>query len=134
MSTNLDSVPEGLTPEQFFERKGSMRYLESEQRLMVAILRDAIECLQKHVHTQDIKGRRIFLDAQEWLIHEDSEWPFSFFNCCAALGMNAEYIRDGLTEWLKREQGRKQEERSMRKKSFGRHVGGRSRHQITSKK
>ena len=54
--------------------------LEPEKKLMLAILKDAIECEDK-----------------EWILDEsESEYLFSFKNICETLGFNPNYLRKGI--------------------------------------
>ena len=40
-----------------------------------------------------------FNDAENWLMHEKSDWFFSFEPICEALNLNPDYIRAGLLRW-----------------------------------
>jgi hypothetical protein len=40
-----------------------------------------------------------FADAQAWILESNSEWIFSFVNCCEALGIEPDYLRQGLLRW-----------------------------------
>ena len=91
--------PDTLLPSQYFaalRRKGAH---EPERRLVIAVLQDAVDCFQKHLHARDRKARQLFLDAEEWIMSEDRTWPFSFENVCDLLQINAEYLRRGLASW-----------------------------------
>ena len=73
--------PDAVLPEQFKPR----RALSSEQRLMVAVLENAVECYQKYALLANRRARRLFKEAHEWIYCGESDWPFSFENICAAL-------------------------------------------------
>lgn len=91
--------PDTLLPSQYFavlKRKGAH---EPERRLVIAVLRDAVDCFQKHLRARDAKARQLFHDAEEWICSEDRSWPFSFENVCDLLQINAEYLRRGLLTW-----------------------------------
>ena len=68
---------------------------------MLAVLQDAIECFQQYAGARDGKHERLFLQAQEWILERDSDWPFSFENICETLHLDPNYIRCGL---LKKQQ------------------------------
>ena len=87
---------------QYLETLRSRTRLEPERELMLAVLEDAIVCFQKYAFARDGKGRRLFLDAQRWIVEKDCNWPFSFENICIQLGMDSSYIRGGLLKWEKR--------------------------------
>ena len=70
--------------------------LGPQERLMLAVLEDAIECFQKYAGARDGKRERLFLEAEEWILERDSDWPFSFENICDILDLDPNYIRRGL--------------------------------------
>jgi hypothetical protein len=72
---------------------------EGEQRLMLAVLEDAIEYFQEYVLATDKKGKQLFQEAEEWILEKNNEWIFSFENICEVLGLNPNYIRQGLLRW-----------------------------------
>lgn len=41
----------------------------------------------------------MFCEAEEWILEEDGDWPFSFENVCEVLGLNPRYVRQGLIRW-----------------------------------
>ena len=72
---------------------------EGEERLMLAVLEDAIEYFQEYVLAQDKKGKELFQEAEEWILEKDSDWIFSFENICELLRLDPNYIRQGLLRW-----------------------------------
>src|SRR5437879_13882021 len=72
---------------------------EREERLMQAVLENAIEYLQKYVLATDERGKKLFQEAEEWILDKDSDWFFSFENICEVLGLHPDYIRQGLLCW-----------------------------------
>ena len=66
---------------------------------MLAVLEDAIACFQKYLLAKDGKGKVLFLEAEEWILDEDTDWLFSFANVCEMLGFEPSYLRDGLMHW-----------------------------------
>lgn len=78
------------------------RALEPEQRLMLAILEDAVHCFQKYISAGDRRRKGLFRDAEEWIMEEDDDWVFSFDNVCHALGLNPAYLRQGLLRWRRK--------------------------------
>ena len=87
---------------QYLETLRSRTRLEPERELMLAVLEDAIVCFQQYAFARDGRGRRLFLDAQRWIVEKDCNWPFSFENICFHLGMDPSYIRHGLLRWTER--------------------------------
>ena len=92
--------PDIFLPSQFYGSGGLSRKLEGEKRLMIAILKDAVECLDKFRGSRSSSGRSHYLSALEWVQDENTEWLFSFTNICDLLGFDPNYLREVL---LKRE-------------------------------
>ena len=95
-------TPHTILPSQFFRGLARCAGLQGEQRLMLAVLEDAI-----HVYCKEsaIPGRRnswLFREAEEWIESVDDSWILSFACICAVLGLDAEYIRRGLHARRKR--------------------------------
>ena len=106
-------APDFILPEQssFFSR--STR-LCGEQRLLLAILGDAIYCFQTCLFATNPNKRKLFQEAEAWIYPTHSEWIFSFENVCEILGVHAGRLRSGLAQWkaeqlrLHREPGQEQ--------------------------
>jgi len=64
-----------------------------EKHLMIAVLQDALECVVKYRHAHDLLGRRLFEDAESWLLAEDTGWPYSFECICAVLDLEPDAVR-----------------------------------------
>ncbi len=91
--------PDTLLPAQYFETYRRKAHLEPEKRLILAVLEDAVACFQKYLFARDGKGKATFREAEEWILEENSEWLFSFENICEVLGINPQYVRQGLIRW-----------------------------------
>jgi len=92
--------PDIFLPSQFYGSTGLSRQLEGEKRLMIAVLKDAVECLEKYRGSRNSIGQCQYLSAIEWVEDTDTDWLFSFTNICDLLGFDPEYLREVL---LKRE-------------------------------
>lgn len=92
--------PDTFLPSQFYGNNGLSRRLEGEKRLMLAILRDAVECLEKYRKARNSAGRELYQNALEWIADKGTGWLFSFNNICDLLGFDPDYLREFL---LKRE-------------------------------
>ena len=92
--------PDIFLPSQFYGTGSLSRQLEGEKRLMIAILKDAVECLDKHRGARNSLGRSHYQNALEWVQDESTDWLFSFTNICDLLGFDPSYMREVL---LKRE-------------------------------
>lgn len=91
--------PDTLLPAQYFENFRTKNHLEAEKKLMLAVLEDAVLCFQNYLFARDSRGKRIFHEAEEWILETDSDWIFSFESICEVLGLNPQYVRHGLLRW-----------------------------------
>jgi len=79
-----------ILPVQHFN---SPKEITPELRLMIAVLADAVWCLEKFRVPTDARGRRTFHRAKQWLLASEPDWPYSFERICAALDLNASAVR-----------------------------------------
>lgn len=95
-STNLTHPLEAdvMVPAQWFRRAHALP--ESERRLRVAILEDALRYYRAYAGATDRRARALYEDAAEWFASHDRSEPFAFENVCDALGLDADAIRRGL--------------------------------------
>jgi hypothetical protein len=91
--------PEVLMPSQYLDLLRGHSPYEGEKRLMLAVLEDAISCFQKYSGADQGRRERLFKEAEEWLLDQDSTWAFSFETICQTLDLNPEYLRTGLLRW-----------------------------------
>jgi hypothetical protein len=91
--------PDVVLPAQYFRVLRGRASYGGERRLIIAVLEDAINCFQKNLFATDSRGRRLFCEAENWLMSTDRELPFAFENICEFLSLDAEYIRRGLRRW-----------------------------------
>ena len=107
MGEHADSLLQGnpLSSSEFFETCKPRTYLEPERVLMLAILQDAITCLQKYVAFGSRGNRRLFDEAKDWIESDNSEWLFSFNNVCEAVGLNPRYLRPRLIKMTELQAG-----------------------------
>ena len=92
--------PDVFFPSNFYGTGGLSRKLEGEKRLMIAILKDVVECLDKYRGSRSSSGRSNYLNALAWVEDTSTDWLFSFTNICDLLGFDPDYMRGVL---LKRE-------------------------------
>ena len=88
-----------IVPSQFFDRIKAERSAQPEKRLMLAVMEDAIATFQKSVPGATRRQRRLLRETEEWIGSADNTWPFSFENICAALDIEADYLRKGIKRW-----------------------------------
>jgi hypothetical protein len=87
--------PDVILPSQY---RAPRRIQAPEQRLMIAVLQDAIDCVEKYRFTRDYRGRgrRLFDEAMRWLLAEETDWPYSFECICGVLDLDANAVRYSL--------------------------------------
>jgi hypothetical protein len=82
-----------------FDRIYRSRPLSPERELIAAVLEEALIDYQRYLSARDGKGMKRFAEAEAWILEKDAEWIFSFINCCDVLGIDPDYLRQGLVRW-----------------------------------
>ena len=82
-----------ILPAQHFDPP---QKLAPEYRLMMAVLDDALWCIQTYRLPRDTEGRRLFHEAKRWLLATEPHWPYSFESICAVLDLDANAVRQRL--------------------------------------
>jgi hypothetical protein len=77
----------------YFQTICQREFTEPEKRLMLAVLEDALRCREKYLNAKDEQGKRLFREAEEWLMSETEDCVFSFGHVCDVLGCNPSYLR-----------------------------------------
>ena len=72
---------------------------EGEEKLLFAVLTSAIEDFQKYLDATNETGRKLFQEAEEWFLDQNSDSLFSFASICETLGLHPDYLRRGLLSW-----------------------------------
>jgi len=93
------SEPDILISHEYFKVFRQKSHFAPEEKLMFAVLADAIECFQKYLGVNGCRRRKLFLQAEAWIYSGDSSWPYSFENICEVLNINPKYLRLGLIQW-----------------------------------
>ena len=96
--TDSRPFPDVILRSQFFEMVGT-RSLSSEQRLMLAVLADAINVVQECGSSTSLRKRNSFNEAWNWIFTKGVTSPLSFDNVCDALGMDARACDGGCPNW-----------------------------------
>ena len=108
-----------LLKSQYFESIGT-RTLSSEQRLMLAVLADAINVLGDYRVSPNRRKRNSFNEASSWVFANGITSPLSFDHVCDALSVDAESLRRRLSD-LVSEHGSTL--RKLRLKKMGKRLG-----------
>ncbi len=108
MPSLLEYLSPDLTlPEQYFGRQQNDDGMGAEKALMYAVLKDGIRCFYKHVGATRRKYRKMSAEAEEWLMEDSYDYPFSFRVICDTLGIDADCLRDRLVSWKEFELSRR---------------------------
>jgi hypothetical protein len=84
-----------ILPSQYFGALGEAG-LSGEQRLMLAVLVDAINVLQSWQGGGSARKRRNFAEAAQWVNTPGTNYPFSFDSVCDALELDSGLLRSRL--------------------------------------
>ena len=88
-----------ILPSQYFDVSGGHR-LTAEQRLMLALLADAINVYQQGAVSKATRKRLLYIDAERWIMAASVDpHAFSFDTVCDALGINPSVLRRKLLSW-----------------------------------
>lgn len=88
-----------IVPAQFFDRSGGHR-LSAEQRLMLALLGDAIRVYRQGALSRTARKRMLYVDAERWIMAPGrNPFAFGFETVCEALGLEPSALRQRLISW-----------------------------------
>lgn len=73
-----------------------LHYQQGEKRLMLAVLRDAVICIERYQDARGAHSWPAFRAALSWVLSHDRRWPFSFENICLALDLDPVRLRSAL--------------------------------------
>ncbi len=73
---------------------------QPEDRLMLAVLLDAVAVLREHATGVRPHPARVVSSTARWFAVVDDEWPLSFPNVCRCLGLDGATLRDALRHEL----------------------------------
>ena len=88
--------PHTILPVQFFARQRESTW-GGEQRLMAAILEDAVAIYSKPPPKAS-KARQILRETERWLRSNDRTWTFSFLRICEMLNLDPAAVRQTLRD------------------------------------
>jgi len=88
---------DALTSAQYYATTKRTYHLNPELRLMAAILEDAVASLTTDPRRCSKRQRREHLETLRWIkATNDTDWIFSFANLCETLGIDPDFLREGL--------------------------------------
>ena len=93
-------IPDILTPGQYYDGiRADSGCARPVRRLMLAVLADAIRCYQTYANPRNRAQRRLFVEAEAWLMDSKADGPFAFETVCETLDMDPSCLREGLRRW-----------------------------------
>ncbi len=96
-------IPDALTPEQYYEGiRADDASVRPIKRLMLAVLEDAMRCYQAYANSRSPSQRRLFVEAEAWLMNRRTDGPFTCETVCETLGIEPSCLRNGLRRWRMR--------------------------------
>lgn len=123
----LEIVPEAVLPSQLTGAFILPANLQPEKRLMLAVLEEAVVTYMRYAATDDSMRPADFHEAAEWIASPEEKWPFSFVSICHVLGLEADVVRRGLSEWRTRQLDIVPERRAKVRNPFRRMNGTRTK-------
>jgi len=83
------SDPSGLLPAQTWVGVRWDADTSGPLALMVAMLADAVQCIEQGRRRRGFRAQRLAGDAEAWVRSNRRDWLFSFLNVCEMLGFDA---------------------------------------------
>ncbi len=88
--------PAFVLPDQISRRAACGARESAVHRLMLGILRDAVDLYLKALTPGNRVAAKRLREVVAWFASDDRNWPFSFERICEALNLESDYIRSGL--------------------------------------
>jgi hypothetical protein len=90
-----------VTPSQYYDSRRRSATDDALQRLMLAVMVDALECMSyRGLGNGSAAGRKAAMEADRWIEEENDDYPFSFNSICDVLGIDAQSLRKAVGAWL----------------------------------
>jgi hypothetical protein len=72
---------------------------QPECHLLWAVLENGVGEYMKYAAATSRRGKRLFREAEEWIMQDDPMWLCSFVSICHVLELDPNYLRTGLRRW-----------------------------------
>jgi hypothetical protein len=82
---------EPALPVQFHEMWHRTRYTAPERSLVLSVVWQAVIDLQKYRFAKRRRQQRLYMEAYQWVVSDDRQWPYSF--CNVAEMLNVDWLR-----------------------------------------
>lgn len=99
LPTKVQKNPRAFAvPEELFQLKVS----SGERKLAIAVLENALLDYTRYKEARYPKNRRLYQEAKDWLLSNETFYLHSFLNICAILGFDPKWIHEQLPQGLER--------------------------------
>jgi len=98
----LDRPRQGSLVRDVFERLDNRLRRIGEVRLAIAVLEDAVRCIELGHATRNFQARVKRRDAERWIASHARTHVFAFENVCGLLKLSSEEIRARIACWRER--------------------------------
>src|SRR5918992_4799036 len=88
--------PDTMLPFQFYGKTQLSGQVDGQRKLMLAILQDAVECLEKYRTSKSSVHQELYQNALNWVRDPGADWLFCFTNVCDFLGFDPTFMRESL--------------------------------------
>ena len=89
-----------VAPFEYFRVFREKSQLIPEEKLMFAVLNDAVDCLTRYRNAKSRRYKTLYRNARDWVLNKDDASVFSFENICETLKIDPARFRVGLRHWL----------------------------------
>ena len=92
----MPCAPDAILPAQMSRGVRWNADTSGPRALMLAVLEDAVRCIENGRWQRRFSTRRLAAEAEAWVRCDRADWPFSFLNVCEALGIDVDAMRSRL--------------------------------------
>ena len=96
MIRELDTISSdgsGVLPAQMSDGGRCNGDTSGPRALMLAVLEDAVRCIEQGHRRRGVHARRLAVDAEAWVRSDRRDWPFAFASICEVLGFDTNAFR-----------------------------------------
>jgi hypothetical protein len=88
-----------LLPAQFFSDRLLVGRASGELALRWAVFADGLSQYWRMAADNACHNSEEFREEENWVLADDSDWPFSFTSLCETFGLNTASVRTSLLAW-----------------------------------
>ena len=92
-------LPDMLVPAQFFSDRLMVGQVSGEMALRWAVFADGLSQYWKLAADGAAHSSEEFQEEENWVLADNSDWPFSFPSLCETFGLQTESLRTLLLAW-----------------------------------